>query len=159
MSRGFGFAVTTFAGPIEQCNEWKSSWSDFYANNRLRYVSKIVAARHHEERELVDRVEQIAKEVVPKLISDDRLNDGKGVTPALVHGDLWSGNKARGVIYDEHGNHDGKQDYAFDASCCYAHSEYGMRHYLLIVSTGTPLTSSRAWADQNVRRFLGRFLQ
>ena len=122
--RPFGFHVETCAGPIPQRNDWTSSWSEFYANNRLRHVAMMVAARHHGEDLLVKQVERVAVEVVPKLLDDAHLNEGKGIKPSLVHGDLWSGNKARGVIYDADGHHDGIQDYVFDASCCYAHSEY-----------------------------------
>lgn len=118
----FGFHCKTYAGPIPQDNEWKSSWSDFYANNRLRHVSSILAAKHHGEDDLLAKVEEIADKVVPKLLGSGHLGGERGISSALVHGDLWSANKARGVINDE----DGFQDYAFDASCCYAHSEFDL---------------------------------
>ena len=38
-------------------------------------------------------VEKTVTETVPRLIGDDHLNNGMGVTPVVVHGDLWSGNK------------------------------------------------------------------
>ena len=121
----FGFYSKTFAGPIEQCNDWKSSWAEFFADNRLRYVASAVSARHNGEQALTDRVEKVAIQVVPKLLADDHLNGGQGVTPSLVHGDLWSGNKARGVINGDPSRDQSPEDYAFDASCSFAHSEYG----------------------------------
>lgn len=33
-------------------------------------------------------VERTVKEVVPRLIADDHLNDGRGVQPVVVHGDV-----------------------------------------------------------------------
>jgi fructosamine-3-kinase len=53
------------------------------------------------------------------LIGDGHLNGGKGVTPVVVHGDLWTGNQGRGVI-----GKGGMEEIVFDPSSCYAHSEY-----------------------------------
>ena len=65
-------------------------------------------------------VEKTVTETVPRLIGDKHLNGGKGVTPVVVHGDLWSGNKGRGRI----GGQGAVEDVVFDPSACYAHSEY-----------------------------------
>lgn len=119
---GFGFPVTTFAGPIQQDNTWKSTWADFYANNRLRYIANKVAIVYDGEEVLCEKVREVAEHIVPLLLREGHLGGVEGVQPSLVHGDLWSGNKARGTINDV----DGLQDYAFDASCSYAHSEYDL---------------------------------
>lgn len=65
-------------------------------------------------------METTVAETVPRLIGDKHLNGGKGVTPVVVHGDLWSGNKGRGRI----GGQGAVEDVVFDPSACYAHSEY-----------------------------------
>jgi protein-ribulosamine 3-kinase len=60
---------------------------------------------------------------VPKLLSNGHLGGRKGISPALVHGDLWSGNKGRGRL----GGEGGVEDVAFDASCWYAHFKHELR--------------------------------
>jgi protein-ribulosamine 3-kinase len=65
-------------------------------------------------------IERTAAEIVPKLLGNVHLGGRKAISPALVHGDLWSGNKPRGRL----GGKGGVEDVAFDASCCCAHSEY-----------------------------------
>jgi protein-ribulosamine 3-kinase len=61
----------------------------------------------------------MATVVVRRLLGDGHLNGGKGVTPVVVHGDLWSGNHGTGAI----GNGP-VEEVVFDPSSCYAHSEF-----------------------------------
>ena len=65
-------------------------------------------------------MEQTCTKVVPRLIGDSHLNNGKGITPVVVHGDLWSGNASRGKLPGM----TEPEDVVFDSSACYAHSEY-----------------------------------
>lgn len=118
----FGFPSTTCCGDTPQDNTYKESWADFYANNRLRFVLRRSETSNGKDAELAKLVETIAFLVVPRLIGDDRLNNGKGVTPVVVHGDLWSGNASRGVI----GGEGDPQDVVYDPSACYAHSEFDL---------------------------------
>jgi protein-ribulosamine 3-kinase len=73
------------------------------------------------EKELHNLVETTASKVVPRLLGDDHLNTGKGVTPVVVHGDLWSGNASAGTIGSQGGE---PEEVVYDPSACYAHSEY-----------------------------------
>ena len=116
----YGFSVNTFAGPVLQINDWNSSWADFYANQRLRGVCNVISEKYKDETTLFQKVERIITEVVWQLLADGHLGGSDGIKPSLVHGDLWSGNKTCGIINEE----DGVQNYIFDASCRYAHSEY-----------------------------------
>lgn len=116
----FGFPVTTCCGNTEQDNTWTESWAEFYAERRLRTILKQAEQNNGEDASLHASVEKMAREVVPRLIGDDHLNGGAGVTPVAVHGDLWSGNKGRGRI----GGQGAVEDVVFDPSSCYAHSEY-----------------------------------
>jgi protein-ribulosamine 3-kinase len=117
----FGFPVTTCCGDTPQDNGYRSSWADFYAENRLRFILRRAEKSNGANKELHGLVETTASKVVPRLIGDDHLNNGKGITPVVVHGDLWSGNASFGTI----GNHEGEpQDVVFDSSACYAHSEF-----------------------------------
>ena len=103
-----------------QSNKWNESWEDFYANQRLRGVCKVIAEKYKDETKLFEMVEQIIHEVVPRLLAAGHLGGSNSIKPSLVHGDLWSGNKTCGIINDN----DGVQHHVFDASSCYAHSEY-----------------------------------
>lgn len=118
----FGFLVPTCCGDTPQDNTFSSSWADFYANSRLRFILACCEAAHGADRELNRLVEDTAGDVVPRLLGEGHLSDGKGrsIKPVVVHGDLWSGNKSRGRV-------EGKgevQDLVYDPSSCYAHSEY-----------------------------------
>jgi fructosamine-3-kinase len=116
----FGFPATTCCGDTPQDNTYKESWADFYANQRLRFILGRSEKSNGEDGELRKLVEQTASQVVPRLIGDGHLNNGKGVTPVVVHGDLWSGNASKGII----GGQGEAQGVIFDSSACYAHNEF-----------------------------------
>lgn len=112
----FGFPVPTCCGDTEQDNSWKSSWADFYAENRLRCIMKKIVKNHGPDGEAADMVEKVAGKVVPRLVGDDRMS----ITPVVIHGDLWSGNHSAGQIAGK----GGREEVVFDPSCVYGHSEY-----------------------------------
>lgn len=116
----FGFPVTTCCGDTPQDNSYKSSWADFYANNRLRFILKRAEANNGRDKEFHKLVESTASTIVPRLLGDSHLNNGRGITPVVVHGDLWSGNASRGII----GGEGEAEDVVYDSSACYAHSEF-----------------------------------
>ncbi|KAL1613246.1 hypothetical protein SLS60_001478 [Paraconiothyrium brasiliense] len=117
----FGFPVTTCCGDTPQDNSFKQSWADFYANNRLRFILRRAEKSNNVDKELHTLVETTASKVVPRLLGDDHLNNGKGVTPVVVHGDLWSGNASVGTIGSDSG---APEDVVYDSSACYAHNEF-----------------------------------
>ncbi|KAH7079395.1 Fructosamine/Ketosamine-3-kinase [Paraphoma chrysanthemicola] len=117
----FGFPVTTCCGDTPQDNSYAESWAEFYAENRLRFILRRSEKSNGSDKELHTLVEATASKVVPRLLGDDHLNNGKGITPVVVHGDLWSGNASVGKI----GNTDcDPEDVVYDSSACYAHNEY-----------------------------------
>ncbi|KAI2632396.1 fructosamine kinase [Hypoxylon sp. NC1633] len=113
----FGFPVTTCCGSSPQDNSWKSSWADFFADNRLRTILRQGIKSNGSDPEMSKSVEKTASVVVPRLIGDDHV---KGVFPVVVHGDLWSGNHGRGRIAGQ----GGVEEVVFDPSAVYGHSEY-----------------------------------
>lgn len=113
----YGFPVTTCCGSSPQNNGWKSSWADFYANNRLRVILGDGIRNNGADAELSRAVETNIDVIVPRLLGDDHL---KGVQPVVIHGDLWSGNHGRGRI----AGRGGAEEVVFDPSCVYGHSEY-----------------------------------
>jgi protein-ribulosamine 3-kinase len=117
------FPVMTCVGRTPQNNSWSRSWPKFFAENRLRPVCKLVEKNHGVDIQLTSLLDRIVQEVVPRLLGNGHLGSRKGgVQPALVHGDLWSGNKARGRV----GGKGGIEEVTFDAGSCYAHSEYDL---------------------------------
>ncbi|KJZ72003.1 hypothetical protein HIM_08564 [Hirsutella minnesotensis 3608] len=114
----FGFPVPTCCGETVQDNAWKTSWADFYAENRLRGILRTAERNQGRDRELSDAVEAVASRVVPRLVGDGRLDPP--IMPVVIHGDLWSGNHSRGRI----GGKGGVEEVVFDPSAVYGHSEY-----------------------------------
>ncbi|CAI6336914.1 unnamed protein product [Periconia digitata] len=117
----FGFPVTTCCGDTPQDNSFKSSWADFYANNRLRFILQRAEKRNGVDKDFHSLVETTASKVVPRLLGDSHLNGGKPISPIVVHGDLWSGNAGVGRIGTKDGD---AEDVIYDSSACYAHSEF-----------------------------------
>ncbi|KAI9815754.1 MAG: 1-phosphatidylinositol-3-phosphate 5-kinase [Pycnora praestabilis] len=116
----FGFPVTTCCGDTAQENSYKTNWADFYAENRLMAILKKSERTNGTDADLRSLVTKTANIIVPRLLSSSHLNNGKGITPVVVHGDLWSGNKSHGRI----GGKGGVEEVVFDPSACWAHSEY-----------------------------------
>ncbi|KAK0267129.1 hypothetical protein LTR35_016516 [Friedmanniomyces endolithicus] len=116
----FGFPSSTCCGDTPQDNTYASSWADFYANRRLRFIMSRSTKANGVDKQLAALVEETCTKVIPRLIGDSHLNHGQGITPVVVHGDLWSGNASMGTLpgMTEPG------DVVFDPSGCYAHSEY-----------------------------------
>ncbi len=80
----FGFPVTTYCGPTPQDNRESPSWPAFYAERRI-----LPLARRLEREERIDPGE---RRLLERLA--DRLPEllARETRPALIHGDLWSGN-------------------------------------------------------------------
>jgi fructosamine-3-kinase len=116
----FGFPATTCCGDTPQDNAYVSSWADFYANRRLRFIANRSKKSNGADKQLDTLVEQTCTKVIPRLIGDSHLNNGKGITPVVVHGDLWSGNASRGKLPGM----TEPEDIVYDSSACYAHSEF-----------------------------------
>ncbi|KAI9729226.1 MAG: hypothetical protein M1834_007018 [Cirrosporium novae-zelandiae] len=121
----FGFPVTTCCGDTAQPNDFTPSWPDFYANNRLRAICAQAEHANGADPDLHRLVECMATKVVPRLLGPDHLNNGAPLTPVVIHGDLWSGNKGRGSI----GNSTAVEDVVFDPSAYYGEHEveHGMQ--------------------------------
>lgn len=116
----FGFPVTTCCGDTPQDNTYESSWPEFYANRRLRFIVNQSKKSNGPDEQLETLVDATCEQVVPRLIGNEHLNNGREITPVVVHGDLWSGNASVGKLPGM----TEPEDVIFDSSACYAHSEF-----------------------------------
>lgn len=81
--QGFGFERDTYCGATLQRNEWYTDWVDFFRDERLARQVQLARRRgmSRVDASLCDRL--LAR--LDEWIADDE-------PPALLHGDLWSGN-------------------------------------------------------------------
>jgi Fructosamine kinase len=79
----FGFSITTYAGRTKQDNTFRRSWAKFYAENRLRTISKLIEQAHRADDELRMWIERTAAEIVPKLLGNGHLGGRKASRQSL----------------------------------------------------------------------------
>jgi len=82
---GFGLDHSNYIGMLKQANDRRSCWADFYRDCRL--LPQMEFARS--QGRLPPERERLVMRVVDHL---DTLLAGLDTRPALLHGDLWSGN-------------------------------------------------------------------
>ncbi|XP_071946506.1 ketosamine-3-kinase-like [Antedon mediterranea] len=104
----FGFHVTTCCGYLPSNNEWKTDWLEFYAQNRLKEHLDMIEKTDgdRECRELWPQLER----KMPEFFQ------GLTVKPALLHGDMWSGNVGETDT----------EPVIFDPASFYGHSEFDL---------------------------------
>jgi fructosamine-3-kinase len=81
----FGFARDNFCGTTPQPNPWTDRWVDFYAASRLGFQARLA----RDAGRLSSRESAALDRLIAKL--GDWI-DEPPEGPALIHGDLWSGN-------------------------------------------------------------------
>lgn len=121
--KGFGFPVPTCCGNTVQENGWKSTWAEFFGENRLMTILKSAEMNNGKDAKLRQLVEDVVAKVVPRLLGEGQLGGKEGIKPVVCHGDLWSGNKGRGT-FSGRNNDSAAEDVVFDPSAVYGHSEY-----------------------------------
>ena len=83
-ARGYGFEWDTVIGGLEQPNGWTAHWPDFYGETRILHMARLAHEAGRVDAALVQRVETLCGKL------DGLIGETDG--PALVHGDVWSGN-------------------------------------------------------------------
>lgn len=84
----FGWERSNTIGSTRQINPWTDSWIEFWLEHRLLYQLRLAQKRGFTSPVSSDQLSQAVAKFFTKPI------------PALVHGDLWSGN----VGFDQWGN-------------------------------------------------------
>lgn len=79
----FGFFEDNYMGSLHQYNDWHDKWHDFFTENRLQVQVKLAVDAGLLDVEVIQAFERLYKQLPDILTSEP---------PALVHGDLWSGN-------------------------------------------------------------------
>ncbi len=82
---GFGWHRDNFIGSTPQPNAMRHQWSEFFAELRLGYQLRLAVDQRRATKRLQDAVEKIIGGLHPLLVVSPE-------PPALLHGDLWSGN-------------------------------------------------------------------
>lgn len=81
----FGFARDTYCGATRQPNAWADRWVGFYAASRLAHQTELAARAG-----AIDDHDRRTLEHVCSRLASWLTEPPEG--PALIHGDLWSGN-------------------------------------------------------------------
>ena len=80
----FGFYANNYCGATLQNNNWCKSWSDFFRDNRLHFLLNLIDSKRPFDAEDRKLFEKLLDRMVKLLPAES--------VPALIHGDLWSGN-------------------------------------------------------------------
>ncbi|XP_033628062.1 ketosamine-3-kinase-like [Asterias rubens] len=104
----FGFPITTCCGFIPQDNEWSSDWVSFFTRSRLKLQVDLIETEYH-DREVRELWPQLERKIAG-------LFEGIEIQPALLHGDLWSGNVAQTST----------EPVIFDPASFFGHSEFDL---------------------------------
>jgi fructosamine-3-kinase len=80
----YGHERDTLIGSLSQPNLWTSSWVEFFRDQRLLYLAGVASEAGRLPVNLRGRVEGLAGKLGEILEEPER--------PALIHGDVWSGN-------------------------------------------------------------------
>lgn len=112
----FGFKMNTACGQVSQINEWTPEWLSFFACYRLDSPIRNLQSEHG-DRELHQEWSRLQIKLEKFFV--DLKQSGESIVPALLHGDLWSGNAAELL-------EDAQQAAVYDPSSFYGHSEYDL---------------------------------
>jgi fructosamine-3-kinase len=79
----FGYKVDNYNGSLIQINSQKQTWSDFFIENRLMAQCQLARDNQSIDSKFVSQFEKIYPKIASLFPTEK---------PALLHGDLWSGN-------------------------------------------------------------------
>lgn len=82
-NKHFGWKHNNYIGSLPQPNNTKESWIEFFIESRLQYQAKLAHDQNLLSDSLMSQLEQLYQKL-SAIIPNEQ--------PALLHGDLWSGN-------------------------------------------------------------------
>ncbi|MBL6446311.1 fructosamine kinase family protein [Fulvivirga sp. 29W222] len=85
----YGLKHNNYIGSLQQYNNHEDHWIDFFINNRLQPQVKLAMDHGRLNRSDLKKVSRFEK-VIAGILNEEK--------PALVHGDLWSGNLMIGPL-------------------------------------------------------------
>ncbi|KAI1480224.1 Fructosamine kinase-domain-containing protein [Daldinia eschscholtzii] len=109
----FGYPVPTVCGKMERTVTWEKSWAMSFTH-QLKDVIKYDNDTNGPWPEYDAACKQLIDVVIPRLLGALQ-SDGREITPALIHGDLWERNVGTDM--------DTGETVLFDPGCTYAHNE------------------------------------
>ncbi len=80
----FGFYNDNYCGSTIQDNSWNTNWVDFFGQQRLLYILQLIQKERNMPSSQMKVYEKLVSRLPGLLPSCSK--------PALIHGDLWSGN-------------------------------------------------------------------
>ncbi|CAO1606379.1 hypothetical protein XANCAGTX0491_009877 [Xanthoria calcicola] len=109
----FGFPIPTVCGKMERTVIWEKSWAKSFTH-QLKDVIKYDSETNGQWVEYDAACQQLIDGVIPRLLGALQ-SDGREITPALIHGDLWE----RNIGIDMESG----ETVLFDPGSTYAHNE------------------------------------
>jgi len=86
----FGFPVSTVCGKMERTVVWEKSWAKSFTH-QLKDVIRFDNETNGPWPEYDAACKQLIDVAIPRLLGALQ-SDGREITPALIHGDLWERN-------------------------------------------------------------------
>lgn len=102
----FGFYTDNYMGSLIQSNNWCTTWSDFFIEQRLHPMIKMAVDKKELDKKDMHHFDELYKKL-PDLFTEE--------PPALLQGDLWGGN----YLIDAEG-----KPYLIDPAVSYGNREF-----------------------------------
>ncbi|KAK3386565.1 Fructosamine kinase-domain-containing protein [Podospora didyma] len=87
----WGFSNNTRFGDLEQPNEFKGSWEEFWTGQMKMFLDREEERRGPPDAEYAKLRPLFFEKVLPRYLRPLETG-GRSITPTLIHGDLWPGN-------------------------------------------------------------------
>ncbi|KAF7526037.1 hypothetical protein G7054_g10892 [Neopestalotiopsis clavispora] len=133
----WGFHMTTYNGPIPQDNTWTDTWEEHWVRAMRQLFAFEKDARGPSE-ELDQLLPAYFDKVCPRLLRPLETS-GRGITPVLIHGDLWIGNMGTQA--------DTEDPFMFDPAAFWGHNEYELSYMRPMAEV------SGGWAEKYINSY------